>query len=250
MSLIRWFINIMGSDNNRALFHFSETLPPIDNSNYGVSPVRFEYDALLQEFSALREEVKTRIEKQQEITRYAIALAAGLIALFQLMDKKIMLSVSNYYPVLSLALSAFSLMVLEHEVNIAHLYMYIDGHLKRRMTMIVENATGLKPELLEWNKHRARWQQHSRYLKFFTFAMSSSKYAMTIIPNCLLFYLYRYTAFENYQNAILDGKVYTHFMIHYIIWLASVLVFCWVIGAMLFTGALYWKMEWEKTATS
>ncbi len=41
---------------------------------------RFEFDAIVKEFDTLRAEVITRIQKQQDITNFAIGLAAGFAA--------------------------------------------------------------------------------------------------------------------------------------------------------------------------
>ena len=44
--------------------------------NFETSPVRVEYDAVLQEYQELRAEFVSRLERQQELTNYADGTAA------------------------------------------------------------------------------------------------------------------------------------------------------------------------------
>jgi hypothetical protein len=159
-------------------------LPVVEN--FETSKLRFEYEAIFEEFRTLRDEIRTRIEKQQEITNFSIAfMAALLIATSQLLPKSELLKrFTPFYPIISLLLAAFTLMTLDHEMNILHLYTYLDQKLQPRMNRIVSSAAAGAASVWEWNRYRASWQQHAgRVGVLLTSPMAGSKYGLTIIPN-------------------------------------------------------------------
>ncbi|MGE0818209.1 MAG: hypothetical protein AB7O74_06045 [Candidatus Nanopelagicales bacterium] len=135
--------------------------------------------ALLAEYQALRDEVTSRIEKQQEVTNYAIATIGGFVALATLLrvDDGGMPLVA-FLPLLSILLSALCLMAMDHDMNIAHISRYIDGTLRARLSSVEGKGTSLG-----WEQQRAIWQQHSGRRGVIASAIASSKYALTIIPN-------------------------------------------------------------------
>jgi hypothetical protein len=145
---------------------------------------RLEFDAMVKEFDTLRAEVTTRIQKQQEITNFSIALIVGFAAISRfLLDSKpgqTSLSFEPLYPTISILFSAFALMIIDHEANIAHIYRYTDTELRPRMQYLLGD---MGTTVWRWNECRASWQHHSGVTNAFFYAMAWSKYAMTVLPS-------------------------------------------------------------------
>lgn len=112
--------------------------------------------AAIEEFRALRDEVRSRLEKQQEITSYAIAFMAAIAvaASFLSREKSGLERLAPAYPLISIVLSGFTLMTLDHDMNIAHIYNYIDTRLRPRL-----NSQSKDSEDWGWNEYRAQRQQ-------------------------------------------------------------------------------------------
>ena len=152
---------------------------------------RLKFDAMVREYDALGGEVRGRIQKQQDITNFAIALAAGAAALGRLFPETLPSLASPvlqpFYPAISVLFSAFALLTLDHEANIALIYRYIDTELRPRMQRLIG---GDDPGVWGWNQSRANWQHHSGRTNVFFYAMSWAKYAMTVLPSIGLAFLY------------------------------------------------------------
>jgi hypothetical protein len=166
--------------------------------NFETSPLRFEYEALLKEYETVQAEIRSRSEKMQEITSFAIAVIAGLAALTQLFaDNSNSIFTIQYFkpilPIISLLLSAFSLMTLEHDALRAHLQRYVDEILRPRMREILQETGNARLDIWDWSRMRVKWQYRSDFAVVFDFMLSSSKYAMTVIPNIFLILYYFYS---------------------------------------------------------
>lgn len=161
---------------------------PRDNSSE--TNVRFE--AAVKEYESLRSELVSRMEKQHEVTNFAIALTAGVLAIIQIVPLN---SQKNYdllisiMPVVSLIYSAFSLMILEHDAVIATIQSYID-----EMGLAIEKSyQELKslPGIWKWNRYGSSWQNTTSN-KIYARLMSASKHGMTFIPNFCILCAYPY----------------------------------------------------------
>jgi hypothetical protein len=141
--------------------------------------------AVIEEFRALHGELQSRLEKQQEITSYAIAfLAAIAVAIsFLSREKSSFERLAPAYPVISIILSGFTLMAVDHDMNIAHIYSYIDTELVPQFAHLAEGTLG---KVWEWNHYRARQQQGGGWRIILTGPISAGKYTMTLLPNVLL----------------------------------------------------------------
>jgi hypothetical protein len=145
------------------------------------------YAAVIQEFCALHDELRSRLEKQQEITSYAIAFVAAIAvsASFLSREKSNFERLAPAYPVISLILSGFTLMTVDHDMNIAHIYNYIDTKLAPQLTHLTD-GTLAKLKVWGWNQFRAKAQQGGGWTTILTGPASAGKYAMTLIPNIVL----------------------------------------------------------------
>lgn len=88
--------------------------PSIKIPNFGSferDPVRFRYDAYLEEFRALRQEILDRLNIQERMINYMILLWAGLLTSLSLFNEelftKIQIFFSNY-PFVLLIISTLS----------------------------------------------------------------------------------------------------------------------------------------------
>jgi len=195
-----------------------------------------EMAALFEEFRALRSELTTRIEKQQDITNFAIAILVGLLAVAKVIDGRTtasdsILQARVFFPWISIILSSFTLMVLDHEMNIAHLTIYIHNKLRPR----VEAALFVTSTLWEWNSYRAQWQQHAGVLTTLTTPMAGAKYVVTVFPNLLLTVAYWYT---RPPSAISVNWAWTTYLV-------SVALLVLVILAAGYTSRAYLSMEYK-----
>jgi small basic protein len=141
--------------------------------------------AIIEEFRVLHDEVRSRLEKQQEITSYAIAFLAAIAVAssFLSRERSVFERLAPTYPVISFILSGFTLMVVDHDMNIAHIYSYIDTELAPQLIYPLDGGLG---KALGWNHYRARQQQGVGWKIVLTGPISAAKYVMTLVPNLLL----------------------------------------------------------------
>jgi hypothetical protein len=161
--------------------HFELAPLPVDDAH------ALRQTAVMEEFQALRDEVRSRLEKQQEITSYAIAFMAAIAVAISFLSHQNFdfRRLAPLYPFASLILAGFTLMASDHDMNIAHIYRYIDTILRPRIAAMLQ----LSPEKLqvwEWNRERARWQQGGGFKLLLTGPTAAGKYSMTLIPNLAL----------------------------------------------------------------
>ena len=141
--------------------------------------------AVIEEFHVLHDELRSRLEKQQEITSYAIAFMAAIAVAGSFLSRQqsTFERLAPAYPVLSIILSGFTLMVVDHDMNIAHIYKYIDEKLAPQFTHLAKDALG---SIWAWNRYRAEQQQGVGWLIVITGPVSAGKYTMTLVPNLIL----------------------------------------------------------------
>ncbi|WP_326728508.1 hypothetical protein OHA74_23285 [Streptomyces phaeochromogenes] len=189
---------------------------------------------MAEEYRALRAELTARIEKQQDITNFTIALIVAFVAVIRVTQPSSFAqgaaSLWHIFPFFSLVLSAFILMALDHEMNIAHISLYIHERLRKDASSVMSGAE-YKP--WGWNAYRSREQQHAGIWNIFTLSMASAKYGMTILAN--IFLLGAYWRHPDGRMLWVDWAAY----------LLALFVLLWVIGAAIFTSRIYLKMPHE-----
>ncbi len=106
----------------------------LSKENFEQSPLRFEYDVMMEEYRSIRGEILVRVQAQQQVVNFAIALIAGVVALIQFIpgDSKLA-TIRPLYPFLSVLFSTFSLAYMEQDLMMAHLGGYLMHHLTPRM---------------------------------------------------------------------------------------------------------------------
>ncbi|MCF7552174.1 hypothetical protein [Pseudonocardia sp. WMMC193] len=169
-----------------------------------------EYDVLVTEYRALRDEVKSRIEKQQEITNFAVAfIAAAAVAGAGLYGKDdLFVALRPYFPLASIVLSAFALMTLDHEMNIANIYAYIDGRLRPEISRVVHSTEGVRSDALGWGAYRSIQQQGSSGNLAWTAPIAASKYGMTIVPNLAFVTYLAVVSVQSWDLSVLTRVLY------------------------------------------
>ncbi|WP_328425462.1 hypothetical protein [Streptomyces sp. NBC_00443] len=189
---------------------------------------------MTEEYRALRAELTARIEKQQDITNFTIALIVAFVAVIKASQPssfaQAAASLWHIYPLFSLVLSTFILMALDHEMNIAHISSYIHERLRVDASSIMKNGS-YRP--WGWNAYRASAQQHAGIGNFFTLSMASAKYGVTILTN--VFLLGAYWHHPSGHMSWIDWAAYA----------LATLALVWVIGAAVYTSRIYLRMPHE-----
>lgn len=143
---------------------------------------------LLAEYDDLRGEALVRLQKQQEITNFAL-LAVGALAAIAKFGTKVDLSKVPalwLFAIGSCVMSSFTLMILEHDLVIAQLATYIRSEVEPRLRRLSGEPLLLpsldpETEVFRWDLRRAEWDRAAPD----SIAMHLAKYLMTLIPNCL-----------------------------------------------------------------
>jgi hypothetical protein len=139
-----------------------------------------------EEYQALRAEIVARIQKQQDIMNFAILVITALLTYAGII-KLNSLALSHTVEVLgapaSLALSAFALMTLDHEMNIAHATRYLYEYLR---PLWIRASGADESTALRWNLVRAQWQQPHGPLVVLPTTVAAAKYYAITGLNMLL----------------------------------------------------------------
>lgn len=223
----------------RPVGEMAKSSPSADPSDFERSALRFLYEVMLVEYRALRDEVNARIQKQQEITSFAIAVAGGFVALTQLVgdDKNPLhtLGTPGYlFPIISFAFSAFTMMTLDHEMNIAHIQNYIDNLLRPKMEFVLSRTGNIDASAWEWNAIRSGWQQHKGWRTIFPSSLAGSKYALTMLPSLTLLTLFWFTSAHG--RGVVQMAIYVVALLSFLVTAAT----AW------YTSSLYLRMNRAK----
>lgn len=195
---------------------------PLLREDFEKSPLRFEYEAVLEEYRILWSELQARLGHQNQIINFAIALTAATVAFLQLSsgDRPLETSIQMLrpaYPYFSLLFSAFALMYLEHDATMAHLGIYIDTNLRPRIENILLQ-TGNESHIWQWGRWRAQRQFRYGLTSPFHYAMTSARYALTIGPSvgfAILFWTHRDRCqpLASYEQIIFGLVLFTIFWV-------------------------------------
>ena len=124
-----------------ALMQKSENL----KLDFEKSPLRFEYEALLEEYRVLWAEIQERLREQHQITNYALILLAAVVSLNQILLKTEAAEERLAFPrygllILSFFYSSFALKYTHHNNMMAYLGNYIDAKLRPRIEEIIRET--------------------------------------------------------------------------------------------------------------
>lgn len=201
--------------------------PRIDD--FEKSPLRFEMEALLEEYRTLRSEIIIRLTSQQQIINFTITLIAAIIAVGQLLpDLENRLgstqSLRFAYLFISLLFSAFSLMYLEHDAMIASLAIYIMIRLRPRMQEILSQIPEVQPIIWQWDDFRGDIQIRSiKAVPFFSL-MSVSRYAIMVVPSIIMLVLYWLDRANYGYTSIWENMLFV-FVSFALIWVFATAIF-------------------------
>jgi hypothetical protein len=161
--------------------------------NFETSPLRFEFEILLAEYKALRDQINLLTTSQQQVATLSITLLAALGAASQLINKQEISEMSGVIPIILLAsclsFSFFSLMIFWCDIRIAYSAGYINSVLRPRMQNILRTALNRIPEIWEWETASLR-NLHSWRFMFLEGISTIGRYAISIVPSILLFFIY------------------------------------------------------------
>ncbi len=180
--------------------------PSPDNqiNDFGKSPLRFEFEAHLEEYRRFRQEMSGHYTNQQQIINLAILFLGALITLWQLFYKDLLNTTDGasssinphltfHYALLisSIVFSIFSVMQYWHDLMIAQMWQYINEVLKLK----IENILNItypneyqqnKISVWEWET----WVIKNQKGKVVEYLMGMARYATTFIPSIGLLIYY------------------------------------------------------------
>jgi hypothetical protein len=186
--------------------------------------IQFEVDAIIEEYKSVRAEIVQRVSNQSSVINYALALIAAVIALTQLNPSLLVnINPGPIFLLASLLFSAFALMLIEQDINIAYLGKYTDFKLRKRMEEIINQDSSYLREIWQWED----WKNTTQYRKFpaflFIYLIAASRYAITIIPSFIA--LIQYGHQRNQTNIPLWENAFYGFCIFALIWTILTAVF-------------------------
>jgi len=146
------------------------------------SYLRFEYDALIEEYKILWTEIQSRNSDQQQIVNYSLTLVTAFFAISQIFaDSASVQILRPVYPLLTFVFSAFALLFHHHSTMMAHIGIYTNNVLRPRIEKILSN-TNNNPQIWLWNEWRGKYQFSKFPNNLFELGMSSAGYIVTFVP--------------------------------------------------------------------
>jgi hypothetical protein len=164
-----------------------------DNSpdnNLENSKLRFEVDALMEEYRSTRAEVNVHLSNEHQIINLTVTLLVGTVAAIQLLSST---NSSNFLgPLLliaSLLFTSINFMHLGENIFISQSSKYIQQVLRPRMEKVIFQATGEKQKIWEWAEYYTK-DEFSSFGVIPAIFISASRLALSILPSIgtLIFY--------------------------------------------------------------
>jgi len=242
---------------NRKLSGYTNSPPRLDD--FEKSPIRFEYEVLIEEYRVLRSELNQHLSNQQQINSYALALMTGLVAIAQLLGSNdgYQTFLSSFRPIillLSILFSSFALMYVRHAMMIAYIGGYTTNVIRPKIELalgvllqccgnrgyttnvirpkierILTQTTGNDLQVLEWDEI----QVQQRYFRFsyalIEYVLSVAQYSITIIPSITLIIIFWFSKPSHERFTSLE----------IILFALSILALVSVLISLFFAGRLY-----------
>lgn len=162
-------------------------------SDFERSPLRFEYEAHLEEYRALRAQIVTLIEGQLQIINFSIAAIAAVALIIQFILQSKTESIRQTLPFVFLASSLiftlFSLVSIRLEKQVAYSANYINNVLRPRIEDLLTKTTGSPARVWAWEAFNA--EKTTRVIHVLTEGwMGIANFAITIFPAIILLGIY------------------------------------------------------------
>lgn len=202
------------------------------------SPLRFEFEVLMEEYRTLHSEVQQRFIIENQVTSFALALIVGVLALSQILPG--LMTFSEMIPflriaclVLTLLFSVFAVMKVEQDAMIASIGIYIVREIRPKVEEILKKVNKEDIEALHWESFRMQGQfSKSVYLTVVPF-MAAMRYAITFLPGVLL--LIVYWQLTRFKAPILPGE--------WLLFILAIAVQTLTVASALFTGTMYLSLR-------
>lgn len=133
-----------------------------------INSLKLEYDAITKEYQIIWDEIKSRVEVQQNIINFALVSMGALIGLSQFYlstqisnpsstGKVIDLTI-QYYPAISLLFFSFGLMYSSQDSMMYYLGQYTTKVLRPQVEKILSDSRGEQVKIWRWNSYRTSEQ--------------------------------------------------------------------------------------------
>ncbi len=162
------------------------------------SPLRFHYDAVLEEYKVLWAEINGRLANMQQITNFALILIGAILALSQVYSKTDTFSaffkeLLPFFPGLALLFSGLALMQVDHASMIAYIGDYIDKELRPTIKHVITLTNNYEPKLWQWNQFKSS-KRYSIAGRLIHSLSSSANFFVTGGMSILLLAIYFYSS--------------------------------------------------------
>ena len=187
------------------------TLPnPCHIGDFETDPIRFRYDAYMEEFRSLWQEVQQTLNIQERTLNYIVILWAGILAAFSTLSRDTLTQLSSFIislPVIFLFLSVlfivFVLSYVEHDIQNGHIGLYIQTELAPKIETIAESRVSTDEPLYQskviffgWDKFRSK-KQFRFPNDIFNFLASGFRYLFVASPTITSTLIFAYIKITN-----------------------------------------------------
>ena len=173
----------LSREGTRSTVFETKLLPQFENS-----PLRFEYEVLLEEFRATRAELNLHVMSLHEITNYELIFLAALVSLGPSLLANSQGNIIRLFLLGgSIVFSAFALLLLWHDTDIAYLAGYISAVIKPRLESILNQVTENSKPVLLWEEFISMNRTRKFPNNLGDVSVSVGHYALAIVPCIGLF---------------------------------------------------------------
>jgi len=185
---------------------------PLLTKKYSDAGLKFEFDALLEEYKSIRSELQYHLSNQDQIINYAIAFIALLVTVGQYLTGNFI----SFRPYIllgaSIIFSLLALMFLRYDANIAICSGYISYVLKPRIEKVILKAQSEKVPVLMWEEDNVKLRFSKKHVLENLF-LTGGRQGILIVPSIaiLLFYVFTtdLTIASIWHNLLLGVNILT-----------------------------------------
>jgi hypothetical protein len=179
--------------------------------------LRFEFDSLIEEYKAIRQELHIHLANQDQLINYAIAFIALLVTVGQYVTG----TYSYLAPLVTLGASivfaSLSLMFIRYDVNISICSGYITYILKPRIERLIFQTQKKKSQVFLWENENIKFRLSRKHVMG-QYINTMGRQGILIVPSLglLLFYVFNRNfslAVPLWENLILGVSAVTNLSI-------------------------------------